>query len=134
METKMKGKMSPQSKSFLVLLILILVGSYLCLTMWWLYLSQPTQNHSWPLGGNFQMTSYRPNQNQTVKSQTAAAPAVDTSGWKTYTDSTYHFSFKYQPDWKILAPQKKTVTLFCRLIREPNTITLTFTLAPTVFI
>jgi hypothetical protein len=107
METKMKGKMSPQSKSFLVLLILILVGSYLCLTMWWLYLSQPTQNHSWPLGGNFQMTSYRPNQNQTVKSQTAAAPAVDTSGWKTYTDSTYHFSFKYQPDWKILAPQKK---------------------------
>lgn len=100
--------MSPQSKSFLVLLVLILIGSYLCLTIWWLYLSGPTQNYSGRFGSNYQMTAYHATQTQN-QSQNAQAetPAVDTSDWKTYSDSQYHFSFKYQPGWKILPAQKK---------------------------
>lgn len=37
---------------------------------------------------------------QTSKS-TATTPADPYAGWKTYTDTTYHYSFKYPADWSI---------------------------------
>jgi hypothetical protein len=38
------------------------------------------------------------NTNTSVNTNSAT---IDTSDWKTYTNQTYKFSFKYPPDWKV---------------------------------
>jgi hypothetical protein len=33
--------------------------------------------------------------------------AIDTADWKTYNSDKYGFSFRYRPEWKVLAPVQK---------------------------
>ncbi len=104
-------KISPQSKSFIILFSLIIISSYLCLTMWLLLLSTP---HSASVyGSNYRVISYgnfsaAPAAVPSAKPQ----PPVNVSGWPVYTNSEYGFSFQYKPGWKVLpAVQSKGFTV-----------------------
>lgn len=88
------SKFSSQTKSFIVLFGLVIIGSYLCIMLWpdiasfnyksYTYQSAPTpQNFSKP----------------TIQAPTV--PTVDTSTWKDYSNANLGLSFKYKPDWKV---------------------------------
>jgi hypothetical protein len=100
----MPNKMSPQTKSFIILFIIALAGTYLCLVV--LGLGGFGQNRP---GGENVILYGQPNQ-QAVLAANSDDPDVMTaniSAWKTFTSADYGFSFKYKPDWKVLPPQKK---------------------------
>lgn len=95
------NKLSPQSKSFIVLFGIAVVGTYVCLMLWGnlFKTSSTTYNNS------------KPNANpQTIVADASVGyppvPYVDTSAWKNYTNAENHLSFLYKPGWKVL-PEKK---------------------------
>src|SRR5437762_14319097 len=99
-------EISPQTKSFFVLFALAFfsVGFALILSL------DLSTRSDWDTGPNFATrvmsdSSVRENASSEVLPK---VEAVDTSGWKTYTDEEYGFSFKYEPDWKVLRPVKKS--------------------------
>lgn len=102
----MQKKLSPQSKSFIIFLSLAVIGVYLCLMLWWG--SQPLSPYPGtthvPPGAKH--SSAVLNQ-ASAASQISAAPAVDTSNWKTYANKTYGFSFQYKPGWQVKPSTKK---------------------------
>lgn len=91
------SKLPPQTKSFIVIFTVAILGTYLSL---WL-----TGTVNFNLGDKslkdlgYQIINY---DGQTQPANEQAAAKVNTSDWKTYTDSRYNFSFKYKPDWKVL--------------------------------
>lgn len=87
-------KLSPQTKSFIVLIIIALVGSYVCLWLWGQY---NLKNR--PSAGDKVIIYDNEAQENNNQEQT---PAVDTSTWPTYSDKKYNLSFKHKPDWKVL--------------------------------
>ena len=116
----MKPNLSAQSKSFLILFVVALIGTYICLLIA-RSINLPTDSQI-AMGPNmgYQTTVY-PEKNSTGTQTMAKAPVdpvVDTSKWKSYTDPTYHFSFLYPPTWK----PKKAVTKngFYTLVFDPG--------------
>jgi hypothetical protein len=89
------SKLSPQTKSFIALFCVAVFGTYACLILWSNlvgYISNTTNNT-----------------NAATKSASAQTfpalspvPAVDTTGWKTYSNVQEQLSFLYKPAWKIL--------------------------------
>jgi hypothetical protein len=95
-------KISPQSKSFIILFVLAIVGTYLCFMLWG-SLTLP------PNTGIMANSAANPAQTPLSLVPTPTpVPPVDTSAWQTYTSAKYNFSFKYPSDWKILAAKSLT--------------------------
>ncbi len=88
------SKFSTQTKSFIVLFGLAVIGTYLC-TMLWPDIAS----------FNFKSYTYRfapiPQNLDKPIDQAVAIPLVDTSTWKDYSNPDLGLSFKYKPDWKI---------------------------------
>jgi hypothetical protein len=89
-------KLSPQTKSFIILIVIALVGTYVCLLLGAKFKDRQSANTSAPKGDYTQI----------VYPQKAVAaeqkePAVDTSDWKTYTEPKLGLSFKYKPTWQV---------------------------------
>lgn len=95
---------SPQSKSFLVLFGVAIIG-----TLFSVWMGNQSNLKNTATGGNPQYTTINYPKNKTLAASAAAAKpqVIDTSAWKEYTDKNFNFSFKYPADWKVLAPAKK---------------------------
>lgn len=96
--------MSAQTKSFIILFGIALVGTYICLAI----LAKIGVRGKSILPDGYNLFQY----NQAAKQVTAVSDnpdmvTTDLSSWKTFTSAEYGFSFKYNPAWKILAPVKK---------------------------
>jgi hypothetical protein len=111
----MKIKFSSQTKSFIILFLIAFLGAYICLIV--------ARNSNFPAGlaaieivqqQYYQKLGNAPAATTSPFSYSAAnypsylpvdsTTTVDISGWKTYTDTTYNFSVKYPPAWKVLKP------------------------------
>lgn len=96
-------QISPQTKSFFILFSIAVAGTFLCLMLW--------ANLKSNLINKEQATSYQAvSYSNKTPAHTEEAPQstpTDTSNWQTYTNTKYGFSFKYKPDWKVLAATKK---------------------------
>lgn len=95
------NKISPQSKSFIVLFCLALVGAYTCLSLW--------NDLAGQEGGSAYSISQQTVAVPAEKTQSILPPpaVINTQGWKTYTDKSARLVFKYPPEWKVLAPVSK---------------------------
>jgi len=91
----MPTPISTASRSFIILFFVALVGTLLCLK---LFSKEPTYQANLQ-----QVTQSKPDNINTSSDN----PTVDVSGWKSYTNSTYNFSFLYDPTWKILPAKKQ---------------------------
>ncbi len=94
--------LAPQTKSFVILFAIAVVGTYLTVMV---------AEHPLAPGLNgYQQIYYPAPPTGSVQSATdrylPSFKPVDTSAWKTYQDTAYAFSFKYDPAWKI-SPAKK---------------------------
>ena len=92
------SRISIQSKSFIILFLIALFGTIFCLNLS-LNLLGPVASYT---------VTYR--QARAVARPAPVeqtSPPVDTTGWKTYTNSKYGFSFLYNPAWKVIAPTMK---------------------------
>ena len=96
------SKISPQAKSFIVLLVLACLSTYICLTLW-------AQVSPETISAVRYVTAFpQPganNNGQIVLDN--PQPQVDTSAWKTHEDKTLKLSFKYKPDWIIKSVKEK---------------------------
>jgi hypothetical protein len=98
-------KISIQSKSFIILFFIALVGTFLATNFYVDF--QKTQSSSfYQHAGN--IISYSPPAKHQTNSnliETAQAeepaPLVDTLAWKTYSNSEFKLQFKYPEDWQI---------------------------------
>jgi len=103
MPIKKKSKFSPQSKSFTILFIIAVLGTYICLIL------AKVSNFPGALTAVDRLGLQNNNQNQFTQQAYAANPylpkdsplKLDTADWKTYADAIYNFNFKYQQKWKI---------------------------------
>lgn len=94
----MRQKISPQTQSFIILFSICVLGVFFCLWLW-----GDLINTAYPIGLNDYDKFYHGlNQAYGRQQQPLAQPAIDTSAWKTHTNTEYNFSFKYKPDWKVL--------------------------------
>jgi hypothetical protein len=88
---------SPQTKSFVVLILVVAFGSIFSLWLIGFMKGEP----------GFQYTQTPASQKPADKTQQLGEPMVlakeiaDTSTWKDFVDTKYGLSFKYNPDWKI---------------------------------
>ncbi|MFA5991350.1 MAG: hypothetical protein WC794_03840 [Candidatus Doudnabacteria bacterium] len=88
------SKLSSQTKSFIVLFGLAVIGTYLCTMLW-------------PDIASFNFKSYTYQYSPIPKNldkpiaQAESAPVVDTATWKDYSNTDLGLSFKYKPDWKV---------------------------------
>jgi len=97
-------KPSPQSKSFIILFTIALVGTYVCLMVGRsLNIRGPESNIADLSPRNYQSIRYSSvtAQAQGINLPGDSTETVDTSAWKTYTNASYGFSFKYAPTWKV---------------------------------
>lgn len=83
---------SSQSKSFIVLFAIAVIGSYLCIMLW----NNLTNKNVYKALPQIGITN-----SETEKLFDNTPDPVDTSKWLTYTDTKNGLSFKYSPDWKI---------------------------------
>jgi len=91
------SKLSPQTKTFIALFCVAVFGTYACLILW-SNLVGHTSNSSTSGNTNTAAT----HASAQVLSALAPVPPVDTTGWKTYSDTQEQLSFLYKPDWKVL--------------------------------
>ena len=87
------SKISIESKSFIILFLIALFGTVFCLNLS-LNLLGPVASYT----ATYRQASAIARQAPVAQ----AAPPVDPTGWKTYTNTKYGFSFLYNPDWKVL--------------------------------
>lgn len=91
---------SPQTKSFIILLAVAVIGAYFCLWLAGNYLSSNRADKP-----EYSFITYNQKQKESsIVNQAAVAepePVVDTSNWKRYANETFGFSFKYDPAWQI---------------------------------
>ncbi len=90
------AKTSPQTKSFVILFLIAIIGTYLSVRFY--------NNIQKDNLGQYQAINYegQTKQNEEVIRKVEASELVDTSIWLEYTNEKYNFSFKYKPDWKVL--------------------------------
>lgn len=93
-------KISIQTKSFILLVCLAVVGSYICLELWGQlqYYQEPEIGTPRVKTSELKTTQPKP---QAVK------PKLNTDGWKTFSSQNLSLSFKYPGEWKILQPKTK---------------------------
>jgi len=90
---------SPQTKSFVVLVLLAVFGSLFTFWLIGFMKGEP--------GGEIPKTKVADRKTNPAAKTSSGTPDVlakdvaDTSGWKEYADSKYGINFKYNPDWKI---------------------------------
>lgn len=90
---------SPQTKSFVVLVLLAVFGSLFTFWLVGFMKGEP--------GGRAQAPKTANRDRTPASTINSGAPMVlakeiaDTTGWKEYSDSKYGVNFKYNPDWKI---------------------------------
>lgn len=106
----MLSKISPQSKSFIILFFVAIIGTYICLVAA-KFLSFPGVEKAARKiqQSEYTTVTYNNSQNTTVNSAAFPdmdTPLQDTTGWKSYSDENYHINFLYPPQWKV----KKAVT------------------------
>jgi len=90
---------SPQTKSFVILAALAIVGTYVCLAIGGKIFSLSSKNQALP---DQQIVTYVQDRGNSLISQAKATePEIDTSQWKSYSDNKFGISFKYNPDWQI---------------------------------
>lgn len=92
-------RLSPQTKSFAILFSIALVGCYLAVMLSRDVFINPDMRKG------YQSIAYPYSQvaRPAVAAERTIPPVktVDTSKWKTYSDSKFPLSFKYNPAWKI---------------------------------
>ncbi|PIR96056.1 MAG: hypothetical protein COT92_03215 [Candidatus Doudnabacteria bacterium CG10_big_fil_rev_8_21_14_0_10_42_18] len=88
-------RISAQTKSFVILVVIAVVGTYLSAR---LYNEMKEEN------GN-QKIIYKQGQKQeqNIIKKVEASAKVDISQWPLYQNKVYNFSFKYNPNWKVLS-------------------------------
>ncbi len=96
----MKTNFSTQTKTFIILFVVALIGSYLSLIV--------TKYTNFP-GSLAAVERIQIIQKPTTTPVSSWIPqdsttTVDTIKWKTYTDSSYKFSIMYAPQWQIKKP------------------------------
>jgi hypothetical protein len=93
-------KLSAQTKSFLILITIAVIGTYLCIILWGGLIYQKIGYQS---GANYQSTIV------TAPTQTKApeVPQVDTANWETYENKEFNINFKHPQNWKVLAVKNK---------------------------
>lgn len=100
------SKISNPTKSFIILFLIAVFGTFLSLNLQEnLYSYREQQNY------NFFNKEEETFDKKVASSQEISVPeipSVDTSKWKTYTDPSFNFSFKYKPEWKVLPVVKKS--------------------------
>ncbi len=108
----MDRKISPQSKSFIVLFSVAVVGTVVCAGLA-RYLTIRYQDDGYTLYPyppkylvNKPMVKQPPTTPPPPQSE-PVVPTVDTSDWKVYTASKYNFQFRYDPSWNIKNGGKK---------------------------
>ena len=94
-------KASAGSKSFIVLFVIALFGTFLCLNLSLQMLTNTPYNEV-----TYSATQTTPGYRNAA--QASPVQPVDTSSWKTYTNKQYNFSFKYPTDWKVLSITQQT--------------------------
>ncbi len=104
----MKIKLSPQTKSFIILFVIAFVGVYICLIL----VEYTDFPGSLAAVERIQLAQYQ--KLDTVSTARAdmgdnflptdSTTTVDTTGWKSYTDSTYNFTIHYPAQWNIKKP------------------------------
>lgn len=94
--------LSPQNKSFIILFCIALVGTYLVVAL---------SNHSLNGRRDANKTKLYPKGDGTVASATGfflpEFKPVDTGSWKNFSDSKLGLSFKYAPEWRVLAAKQQ---------------------------
>jgi hypothetical protein len=92
-------KISLQTKTFIALFCFAVFGTYLCLILWTNLIGRSPNKPAAVISTT----------TKSVAAQTSRAPiaAVDTTGWKTYSNPQYQLSFLYKPNWKILPAVNK---------------------------
>ena len=93
---------SPQTKSFIVLFCVAIIGTYLCLILATEVKWSSEYKYSVFPSSKTQVTDSSSDNSSSNTNAVVQTSAVDTSNWLTYTDSKYGFSFRYSPDWKVL--------------------------------
>lgn len=104
----MKQKLAPQTKSFIILFVIAFIGAYVCLIL--------AKYTDFPGGlaavERIQLSQYQKLDNSNIAHAaslenwvpTDSTTTADTTGWKSYKDSTYNFSILYPPQWQIKKP------------------------------
>ncbi len=104
----MKQKISIQSKSFIILFGIALVGTYACLAIAKIVNFPGITPAINKIGkSDYKTVVYNTDQQTKISAPPLLdedVPSVSTTGWKTYTDKTYNFSFNYPQQWKIKTP------------------------------
>lgn len=90
-------KYSPQTKSFIILFTLAVIGSLFSLLV--------SENLFGPGASGFNVVHLGNNSNSPVANASVRYypdfKTLDTAGWKTYKDEKYGFSFSYKNGWKV---------------------------------
>ncbi len=96
---------SSQSKSFIVLFCVAVLGTYLAM----LYSDKTDKRELEQLNA---LNNMRQPDVKAAEKPTKQVPevTVDTANWKQYQDPKYNFSFKINPAWKVSAKQQKDGT------------------------
>ena len=103
-----KNKISLQTKSFIALFITALLGVIICLWLWADLIYTPYALNIIRNDRFYSINNQTLNQKKSNPANVQDEPTIDTSAWKTYTNKQYKLSFKYSPDWKVLAVAEKS--------------------------
>jgi hypothetical protein len=98
-------KISWPTKSFIILFCVAVFGVFLCLNLLWDMSDSPYSQYN-NLYYNYDAGNMPASTTPKQKPAQVPAPTVDTSLWKTYSNSKFNFSFKYPSGWKVLAATK----------------------------
>ncbi len=95
---------SKQSKSFIVLFCIAILGTYFAMN-----LSEKANKREAGLSNELAESQVLPAEENIETPAVVTEPeiTVDTENWKEYSDKKYNFSFKINPDWKVSAKQQK---------------------------
>jgi prolyl oligopeptidase PreP (S9A serine peptidase family) len=105
----MHKKISPQSKSFVILFVIAIVGTYACLvyTQHITLKGQYTNMVLPPSKLDYEVITYKGGSGQKISSpattspQTTTPTTTNTATWKVFQNAKYNFALKYPPNWQI---------------------------------
>jgi hypothetical protein len=100
----MYDKPAPQTKSFIILAIVAILGTFLAV---FIDRELALNSLSYRSKNFVNVNSGQQNNLAGQQTQIPKQSAIDTSDWNEYTDDKFNFSFNFPPDWKVLAPAKK---------------------------
>ncbi len=103
-----EDKISPQSKSFIILFAFAAIGVAVAFyIIRWLDLPVARFIANGPGKGNYEVVKHGQNGLTAPKQKPVEPVLVDTDGWKTYQDQGSPLVFSYPPTWKVLGPNTK---------------------------